>query len=63
MCNPSRTVRPTIGGELPLPGHRRDRRFAKLSRMLLALVPQVDTVGHRIPVIRNGKEMLESEGI
>lgn len=26
MCNPARTVRPTIGGVLPLPGHSRDRR-------------------------------------
>jgi len=31
--------------------------------MLLALVPQVDTVDPRIPVMRNGKKVLESEGI
>lgn len=35
----------------------------KLRWMLLPLAPQVDTVDPRIPVIRNGKEMLESKGI
>ena len=35
----------------------------KLSWIPLPLAPQVDTVGPRIPVNRNGKEMLESEGI
>jgi hypothetical protein len=34
----------------------------KLRWMLLPLVPQVDTVDPRNPVIRDGKEMLESKG-
>ena len=34
-----------------------------LSWILLPLAPQIDTVGPRIRDIRNGKEMLESEGI
>lgn len=36
---------------------------AKLTWMLLPLAAQVDTVGPGIPVMRNGKEMLESEGV
>jgi len=31
--------------------------------MLLPFAPEINTVDRRIPATRNGKEMLESEGI